>query len=90
MIYTLTCNPSLDYIVTVKNFTIGGMNRTENERILPGGKGINVSIVLKKSGCFEHDTRIYCRIYRGRDSKENQGGRVYGRINIGRPGMVPH
>ncbi|UWP59933.1 1-phosphofructokinase [Ruminococcus gauvreauii] len=50
MIYTLTCNPSLDYIVTVKNFTIGGMNRTENERILPGGKGINVSIVLKNLG----------------------------------------
>ncbi|MCH1983829.1 1-phosphofructokinase [Ruminococcus sp. OA3] len=50
MIYTLTCNPSLDYIVTAKNFTIGGMNRTENERILPGGKGINVSIVLKNLG----------------------------------------
>ena len=33
-----------------KNFTIGGMNRTENERILPGGKGINVSIVLKNLG----------------------------------------
>jgi 1-phosphofructokinase len=50
LIYTLTCNPSLDYIVSVKNFTIGGMNRTENERILPGGKGINVSIVLNHLG----------------------------------------
>lgn len=50
MIYTVTCNPSLDYIVTVKDFQIGRTNRTESERILPGGKGINVSIVLKNLG----------------------------------------
>lgn len=50
MIYTLTCNPSIDYIVNVKNFCIGEINRTESEKILPGGKGINVSIVLANLG----------------------------------------
>lgn len=50
MIYTLTFNPSLDYIVTVPNFTCGMVNRTSEEVIFPGGKGINVSIVLKNLG----------------------------------------
>lgn len=50
MIYTVTFNPSLDYIVTVPNFTVGKVNRTEKELVLPGGKGINVSIVLKNLG----------------------------------------
>ncbi len=47
MIYTVTFNPSLDYIVGVEKFEIGLTNRTYSERLLPGGKGINVSIVLK-------------------------------------------
>lgn len=50
MIYTVTFNPSLDYIVSVDNFKIGFVNRTSNEIIYPGGKGINVSIVLKNLG----------------------------------------
>lgn len=50
MIYTVTFNPSLDYIVTVDKFTCGIVNRTRNETIFPGGKGINVSIVLKNLG----------------------------------------
>lgn len=50
MIYTVTFNPSLDYIVTVEDFTCGIVNRTKSERIYPGGKGINVSIVLKNLG----------------------------------------
>lgn len=50
MIYTLTFNPSLDYIVTVSDFTCGIVNRTTEELIFPGGKGINVSIVLKNLG----------------------------------------
>lgn len=50
MIYTVTFNPSLDYIISVDNFTIGRVNRTKEERIFPGGKGINVSIVLKNLG----------------------------------------
>ncbi len=50
MIYTVTFNPSLDYIVTVKNFTTGATNRTADEKIFAGGKGINVSMVLKNLG----------------------------------------
>ena len=50
MIYTVTFNPSLDYIVSVENFTLGKTNRTHREQILPGGKGINVSIVLGNMG----------------------------------------
>lgn len=50
MIYTVTFNPSLDYIVTVKNFTCGAINRTSDEKIFAGGKGINVSMVLKNLG----------------------------------------
>lgn len=50
MIYTVTFNPSLDYIATVENFTCGIVNRTKEEIIFPGGKGINVSMVLKNLG----------------------------------------
>ena len=50
MIYTVTFNPALDYIVSVPEFKQGFTNRTETEKILPGGKGINVSIVLKNLG----------------------------------------
>lgn len=50
MIYTVTFNPSLDYIVTVKEFALGKTNRTVTEQMLPGGKGINVSTVLANLG----------------------------------------
>ena len=50
MIYTVTFNPSLDYIVRADHFRAGVINRTTYENILPGGKGINVSIVLKNMG----------------------------------------
>lgn len=50
MIYTVTMNPSLDYMVSVKDLKLGCVNRTESEQILPGGKGINVSIVLNHLG----------------------------------------
>lgn len=50
MIYTLTFNPALDYIIQVPNYTEGIVNRTANEKILPGGKGINVSTVLNSIG----------------------------------------
>lgn len=46
MIYTITFNPALDYIVRVDDFKIGEVNRTSYEEIYAGGKGINVSIVL--------------------------------------------
>lgn len=50
MIYTVTFNPSLDYIVSVKDFQLHKTNRTCAEQILPGGKGINVSTVLHNLG----------------------------------------
>lgn len=50
MINTITLNPSLDYIVKVDSFKVDSLNRIEEERICAGGKGINVSIVLKNLG----------------------------------------
>lgn len=48
MIYTLTLNPSVDYIVELDQVILGGLNRTKNDTKFPGGKGINVSRVLKR------------------------------------------
>ena len=50
MIYTVTFNPSLDYIVSVNDFALGKTNRTKTEQMLAGGKGINVSTVLTNLG----------------------------------------
>ncbi|MBD7913169.1 1-phosphofructokinase [Clostridium cibarium] len=50
MIYTITFNPALDYIVKVEDFRLGEVNRTSSEEIYAGGKGINVSIVLRNLG----------------------------------------
>ena len=50
MIYTITFNPSLDYIVNCEDFKLGETNRASKELIFPGGKGINVSIVLRNLG----------------------------------------
>lgn len=47
MIYTLTLNPSIDYLVNVDDFTLGKVNRGISDNKFPGGKGINVSRVLK-------------------------------------------
>lgn len=48
MIYTLTINPALDYVIEIENLKLNNINRSEKEYIFPGGKGINVSIVLKE------------------------------------------
>ena len=45
MIYTVTLNPSLDYVVGVEHFEIGKVNRTSREEIFYGGKGLNVSAI---------------------------------------------
>ncbi len=50
MIYTITLNPALDYFVAVNDFALGKTNRTSTEHMLPGGKGINVSTVLRNLG----------------------------------------
>lgn len=50
MIYTVTFNPAIDYIAGLKDLKMNGINRAISEKILAGGKGINVSIVLKNLG----------------------------------------
>ena len=50
MVYTVTFNPSLDYIVDVEDFRLGMTNRTCSEQMMAGGKGTNVSIVLQNLG----------------------------------------
>ena len=50
MIYTLTLNPAVDYYISVDNLALGAVNRTKTEQIHFGGKGINVSLVLKELG----------------------------------------
>ena len=50
MIYTVTLNPSIDYVINLKSLNIGQINRVNSENVYPGGKGINVSRVLKTLG----------------------------------------
>lgn len=50
MVYTVTFNPALDYIVRVRDFRTGETNRTESDEFQWGGKGINVSTVLRNLG----------------------------------------
>ena len=50
MIYTVTFNPALDYVVSIENLLAGTVNRTKSEKIYYGGKGINVSIILNRLG----------------------------------------
>ncbi|MEK3942394.1 1-phosphofructokinase [Paenibacillus sp. FSL H3-0310] len=50
MIYTVTLNPSIDYIVEVEDLRLGDLNRMKRDLKLPGGKGINVSRVLNQLG----------------------------------------
>lgn len=50
MLYTVTFNPSLDYYLKVNNIKRGAVNRAAGEKLIPGGKGINVSLALKELG----------------------------------------
>ena len=47
MIYTVTLNPSIDYVIKVDKLTTGNINRVNEEHVYPGGKGINVTRILK-------------------------------------------
>lgn len=48
MIYTVTLNPSIDYVVETDKLKIGEVNRANKEELYPGGKGINVSLMLNE------------------------------------------
>ena len=50
MVYTVTFNPAIDYVVQADDITVGSVNRTRSEKIYFGGKGINVSMVLAELG----------------------------------------
>ena len=50
MVYTVTFNPAIDYVVHIKDIHIGATNHSDSEEIYFGGKGINVSVVLKELG----------------------------------------
>ncbi len=78
MIYTVTLNPSLDYIVKVDDFRLGIVNRTLQEDIYAGGKGINVSIVLNHLG-YDSTALGYVAGFTGREILrilENEGIRT--------------
>lgn len=66
MIATVTFNPSLDYIVQLSDFHPGRVNRTAAEAIYPGGKGINVSIVLQNLG-FSSKVLGFCAGFTGEE-----------------------
>ena len=50
MIYTVTFNPSLDYVVQVEQFQGDAVNRTSEEHVYPGGKGNNVAVIVSNLG----------------------------------------
>lgn len=92
MVYTVTLNPSLDYILSVDGFQIGETNRTREEKILPGGKGLNVSAVLDHLG-VENRAIVFAAGFSGQEIRrlvKEQGIRSdfifleqgYSRINV--------
>ena len=68
MIYTVTFNPAIDYIAEVNNLKLNDINRASSEKILPGGKGLNVSIVLKNLG-IESKTLGFIAGFTGKEIK---------------------
>lgn len=50
MVYTVTFNPAIDYVVRLDGLKTGSVNRTSSEQMFGGGKGINVSVVLNELG----------------------------------------
>ena len=62
MIYTVTFNPAIDYVMRLKSFLTGTVNRSDREEIYFGGKGINVSLVLKELDV--ESVALFCRVYR--------------------------
>lgn len=66
MIYTLTMNPALDYVIQVNHFKTGVVNHTTSEHVYYGGKGINVSVVLRELG-FESQCMAFVAGFTGKE-----------------------
>ena len=64
MIYTITFNPALDYIVRLDHLKTGTINRTTQEYVLGGGKGIKRIYRTQQLGHGYNGTRFHCRIHR--------------------------
>ena len=69
MIYTITFNPSLDYVMKVKDFEEGKTNRSYLETIYPGGKGFNVSTILQRLG-LENTALGFIAGFTGKEIKD--------------------
>ena len=75
MIYTVTFNPAIDYTVSLENLQTGAVNRCQSEQMTFGGKGINVSCVLRELGC-ETTALGFCAGFTGKaiaDGLEEKG-----------------
>ena len=70
MIYTVTFNPAWDYIINANNLKAGKVNRTASEELQLGGKGINVSIVLKNLG-YENTALGFIAGFTGKALEQN-------------------
>ncbi len=70
MIYTVTFNPAIDYVIGVEDLRLGITNRSCSERLLPGGKGLNVSTVLSNLG-IENTAFGFIAGFTGREIKRS-------------------
>lgn len=77
MIYTVTFNPALDYVVRVDHFALGAVNRTEQESIYYGGKGLNVSAVLWALG-YENTALGFVAGFTGEEIERGVEGLGFG------------
>lgn len=77
MIYTVTFNPAVDYVIGVENLRSGMTNRASSEQLLPGGKGLNVSVILNNLG-IENTALGFIAGFTGKEIKrsfEAMGGK---------------
>ena len=90
MIYTVTFNPSIDYIVNVDNFMTGVVNRTSKEIIFSGWERNQCFNGTEKSWGRKHSTWIYGRIYRRCHHTASSGERCYRRFYSRYRRIVPY
>lgn len=76
MIYTVTFNPALDYVVKVHHFSLGTVNRSSQEEIFCGGKGLNVSAVLAALG-YENTALGFVAGFTGQEIEQRVNDQGY-------------